>query len=152
METRAASPDFAFTLAYRPRRSFFTKSERLLFTALEQAVSARYAIMAKVRLLDLCEGLDKRYDTAALNRVSAKHVDFLLLERATMRPWRAIELDDRTHLRPDRIARDVVVNAFFRKIGLPLIRLHPQLSYEPVSLRHAIETATIKPPRSSISA
>jgi|SRR6266508_197179 len=144
MDTRPVALSLAFTSAYRPRRSFFSRTERVLFIALELAMSGRCVVLAKVRLLDLCEGLDGRYDFTALNRVQAKHVDFLLLDRTTMQPWRAVELDDRSHLRPERMTRDVIVNAFFRKIGLPLVRFRPQVSYEPSSLRRALEEAVPK--------
>lgn len=60
---------------------------------------------------------------AALSRVQRKTVDFVLAEKTTMQTAYAIELDDRTHNRTDRINRDSFVNQALNGSGIPLVRL-----------------------------
>ncbi|MEQ9461698.1 MAG: DUF2726 domain-containing protein [Phycisphaeraceae bacterium] len=61
------------------------------------------------------------------NRVSSKHVDFLI--SLGNRPVAAIELDDRSHARGKRVERDKFVNEAFRAAGLPLLRVRVASDY-----------------------
>jgi hypothetical protein len=56
-------------------------------------------------------------------------VDFLLCDSIIMRPLAGIELDDRSHERPDRRTRDELVGEVFANAGLPLVRIPAKLSY-----------------------
>lgn len=64
-----------------------------------------------------------RGDRSALRRVSQKHVDFLLCHPETLKPLVAVELDDRSHDRADRKARDVFVDQSFASAGLPIVHV-----------------------------
>ncbi|WP_287929608.1 DUF2726 domain-containing protein [Thermus sp.] len=94
----------------------------------------------KVRLVDflLLEAVGKDRQ-AALNRVVAKHVDFLLVRAQDARPLLAIELDDQSHLRKDRQERDRFLEALFRQVGLPLVRVRVKEGYSPEELRRLVE-------------
>ncbi len=54
------------------------------------------------------------------NKISAKHVDFLIVQQGTFRPLLAIEIDDTTHYRPDRQQRDELINNIYYSVGLPI--------------------------------
>ena len=56
------------------------------------------------------------------NRIHSKHVDFVLCASDTIRVIAAIELDDASHDRPDRVSRDDFLDAAFDAAQLPLIR------------------------------
>lgn len=56
------------------------------------------------------------------NRISRKHVDFLLCDSQTMRPRVGVELDDSSHAREDRQTRDALVQQVFDAAGLALLR------------------------------
>ncbi len=58
----------------------------------------------------------------AFLHINGKSVDFVICDRNNFKPLCAIELDDRTHDRQDRIERDREVESIFRSIGLPLVR------------------------------
>jgi hypothetical protein len=64
-----------------------------------------------------------------------------LCDRHTLRPQLAIELDDRSHHRPDRVARDVLVNEVFAVAQLPLLHVPVQRSYNPQHLVDVIDQA-----------
>lgn len=63
------------------------------------------------------------------NRIASKHVDYLLCEPDTMKPLFAVELDDASHNRADRKARDEFVDKVFQAAGLPLIHVTAQREY-----------------------
>ena len=93
---------------YRAAPSLLTPTESQFYTALSEAVGPMAVIQCKVRLADLL--LTAPRDLAAFRRVSQKHVDFVLCDRATLRPCVAVELDDHSHDRTDRMRRDDFVD------------------------------------------
>ena len=80
----------------------------------------------QVRLADLVElvELEPTLRRAALYRVASKSVDFAITDPLG-RVALVIELDDRTHLRPDRRERDQLVNAVLRQCGILILRVRP---------------------------
>ena len=85
----------------------------------------------------------------ALNAVMAKSVDFVVCDVLTLDPVAAIEVDDRSHLLPERRDRDAFVNAVFAEIGLPLLRVEAQRSYSVAELRALFaRVGVFAPPRS----
>jgi hypothetical protein len=126
---------------YRLAQSLLTALEATFYAALLVAARGRYVVCPKVRLADLCQGLDRWADTAAFNQVSSKHVDFVLCDATTFRPVLAIELADRSHLRADRRARDALVDRIYRTMGLSLYRQWVRRSYDPAAIARSIEEA-----------
>lgn len=124
---------------YVIKASLLTNSERYFYTFLAQAVSGEMHIFSKVRLADLVDvkegAVNKR---GHLNRVSQKHVDFVLCAPESMRPMLVIELDDRSHNYPEAQARDQVKNAALAAAGLPILRVPTQESYQVGALAEAI--------------
>jgi hypothetical protein len=136
--TEAQDPDF---YPYRLAQSLLTAPEAAFYRALMTAAGRRYIVWPKVRLADLCQGLDRWADTAAFNQVSSKRVDFVLCDSTTFRPVLAIELDDRSHLRTDRRGRDALVDRVFRTMGLGVYRQWVRRSYDPSAIKRGIEDA-----------
>ena len=126
---------------YKLAQSLLTPSEAAFYTALLLAAGRRYVVFAKVRLADLCQDLDRWADTRAFNKVSSKHVDFVLCDAATFRPVLVVELDDRSHLRADRRSRDEFVDGIFRTMGLGVYRQWVRHSYDPAAIARGIEDA-----------
>jgi hypothetical protein len=102
-------------------------------------------LFAKVRFGDLVQVdgavLTPSQRTSALNRVQQKHADFVLCEPQSTRPLLVIELDDRSHERPDRAARDSFLDAVCRAAALPLVRVRAASAYSPTSLAEQLVTA-----------
>lgn len=63
------------------------------------------------------------------SRIAQKHLDFLLCDARSMQPILGIELDDSSHARASRQARDEFVDRVFEAAGLPLVRIAVQRSY-----------------------
>jgi len=71
--------------------------------------------------------------------LSQKHLDFVVCSRTTLSPVLAIELDDRSHERPDRRARDEFVDAALRAANLPLERVPVRGGYAMSDIRAMID-------------
>lgn len=113
------------------RDDFLSQTEFSFCRVLMTAVGGRLVVCPKVNLGDLffvATG-DARNNRILLNRIDRKHVDFLLCDPATMRPTVGIELDDSSHQRPERQARDAWVDDVFSAAGLPLIRIPARTGY-----------------------
>lgn len=54
--------------------------------------------------------------------VSKWHCDVVIVDRATFAMVAAVELDDRSHLKPARRRRDILLNEFMRQADIPLLR------------------------------
>ena len=126
---------------YKLAQSLLTPSEAAFYSALLLAAGRRYVVFAKVRLADLCQDLDRWADIRAFNKVSSKHVDFVLCDATTFQPVLAVELDDRSHLRADRRSRDAFVDGIFRTMGLGVYRQWVRHSYDPAAIARGLEDA-----------
>jgi very-short-patch-repair endonuclease len=104
-----------------------------------QAVGGRYHIAWKVRMADVLwvpGGTSNRQ--RHLNRIFAKHLDFVLCHPETSAPVLAIELDDSSHRESRRRERDSFVDAALDAADLPLLRIPVRRSYDPRELADLI--------------
>ena len=120
------------------KRPLLTASELRFFREMECTVGPEYLIIIKPRLADLFE-VNEAGRWGDFCRISQKHVDFVVLDQKTMEPVVALELDDRSHQRKDRIERDKFVNAVFEGCGLPLLRIPVGKAYCLEKLRLMLE-------------
>ncbi|TMF24118.1 MAG: DUF2726 domain-containing protein [Chloroflexi bacterium] len=141
----SAAERLPLAFPYRPRKSMLSAAELVFYNVLKTAIGARFVILLKVGVSDLCEITSREVNQAAFNRIAAKRVDFVLCDPITLAPAVAIELDDSTHYRRDRAERDAFVNEVFRVIGVALIRHRVQSSYDPAALARWID-ASLPPP------
>ena len=137
----APSGSAGVSLSYRRRDDFLSAAERSFFGVLQQAVGARGVVFAKVRVADLLYVPRGEGSLAAQNRINAKHVDFVLCEPGTLQPLAAIELDDASHRRSDRVDRDEFLDAAFEAADLRLLRFPVERQYELRQVAETLETA-----------
>ena len=108
---------------YTAKPLVMSTAEADFFVKLNTIVSERYFVFPQVHLSALLDhkvvGQDWRI---AFRHINGKSVDYALCDRITLRPVYAIELDDSTHQRRDRIKRDSEVERIFRDAHLPLVR------------------------------
>lgn len=126
-------------MPYVRRPRLVTNTELKFYHRLRKAVRGDFAIFAMVRIADLLtveKGNKKR--RSWLNRILSKHVDFVICDHKSLQPVVAIELDDRSHSRPDRVERDEFVNSAFETAGLPLLRIPVADDYDDRQLRSMI--------------
>ncbi len=132
-------------LPYQKRASLLTQSELKFYQVLRDAVDGQWAIQAMVRMADLIQVCPETPKFQSWqNRIHAKHIDFLLCDHGTMEAKLAVELDDATHQRADRIARDRFVNQALSDAGLPLLRVDVKDGYDKGVLRKSIDELLAK--------
>ena len=136
---RATAANVAESLPYRLNNKFLTRAEGSFFRVLQQALPEGVLLCPKVNLQDLF--WSPPHDYTARNRIDRKHVDFVLADAETLRPVCGIELDDRSHQRPDRQERDRFVENVFAAAGLPLVRVPVGAEYDPAELAAALRSA-----------
>jgi hypothetical protein len=127
-------------LPYEKKDYFFSKAERSFYGVLKQVVGDQLDIFGKVRLADVIgvvKGTDK-WQTH-FNKISSKHVDFLLCDPKLVAPVLVIELDDSSHKQLKRQERDKFVNDALADAGLPILHVPVQASYDPAALRTDIQ-------------
>lgn len=118
-------------LPYRRRDYLLTSAEKNFYLILKQvADQLNYVIFAKVRLEDLI--WIPKYTPNLLKwrgYVRSRHIDFILCDNQQIRPLLAIELDDSSHMRWDRMDRDAKVDRILGDAGLPILHVKNQYSY-----------------------
>lgn len=103
-------------------KPLLTPSESRFYHCLAALSQGRCLILIKPRLADVFK--HDSGEIAALNKISQKHVDFLICRHQDWMPMLGVELDDDSHERKDRKERDMFVNSLFASTGVPLIRIH----------------------------
>lgn len=129
-------------MPYNKRARIVTKAELRFYKSLQKAVQDDWEIFAMVRIADILrvqEGIKNR--RSWVNKILAKHIDFVLCDPGSLEPICCIELDDSSHQRKDRIERDIFVDEAFRSADLPLVRIPVRSSYLAREIRELIEEA-----------
>lgn len=128
-------------LPYTSRRSLLSDGELRFFSALHQAVGERWGISIKTRLADVILCPENLWKTPHGRRLSQKHVDFVLYDRASASIAVAIELDDKSHERADRVKRDAFLDQALAAADVLLLRVVVSRRYRPASIRRYLGLA-----------
>lgn len=121
---------------------FLSNAERSFYGVLVDAVDGRGLVFAKVRVADVLaprKGMDRSARTRAFNRISAKHLDFVICEPGDCSVQLAVELDDSTHSGAKRRDRDRFLDDACASAGLPLLRIRTARAYSVAEVRREIE-------------
>jgi very-short-patch-repair endonuclease len=120
---------------YTRKHFFLTRAEHECYDVLVAAVGDKYHVFAQVHLPTIIDNKVKGQDwRAALAHVNRKSVDFVLCDKAYISPKLAIELDDKSHERPDRQERDKEVERILSDAGVPLLRIENKGRFDPAEL------------------
>ncbi|OYP37220.1 DUF2726 domain-containing protein [Rhodopirellula sp. MGV] len=125
-------------LPYRLRDKFLSPAELSFYRILVQAVGQQFSINNKVRLWDVLYVPRQEGSRSFENKISSKHIDFLLCDPTTMQPLLAVELDDASHNRKDRQERDAFVDDALAAAGLPILHVPAARTYSIAEVRNEI--------------
>lgn len=131
-------------MPYRLRDDFLSTAEHSFYLVLKSMMGSFFTICPKVSLSDIFYVTNPDRNMSAYNRINRKHVDFLICDADTMKPRFAIELDDKSHNRQDRINRDDFVEDLYEAARLPLVRIPVRPSYNTNELGVLFRTALLK--------
>lgn len=127
------------TLPYEKRTRLLTEAELAFYRVLHSATAGDWPLFAMVRLADLIQVKPQSSGGQGWqNKIQAKHLDFVLCDPDTLEAKLAIELDDASHEKPDRQARDQFVDAALGAAGLPILRVQCAAQYDRGAIRKSI--------------
>ena len=131
--------------AYVSRGTLMTPAEQEFYRVLRSSLPVEhYQIFSKVRMADIVDvqkGMEKKSRTSALNRITSKHVDFLLCNPSDSTIYAVVELDDSSHSRQSQKRKDAFKNETFAACAIPLVRFPVKTSYSPEEIAAQINTA-----------
>lgn len=117
--------------SYKLNKFLMTPAEHEFFDILQKYFGNLYYIFPQVNLSTIFNHTIKGQNwQAARNHINRKSIDFLICDKSYIRPILGIELDDKTHQRPDRQVRDFEVERIFKKAGLRLLRFENRGSFD----------------------
>lgn len=109
---------------YKLKDLVMTHPEFQFFRLLQTVLQNRYDIFPQIHLDAILDyKINGQSWFGAGQHINQKSVDFLLCDKDSGKLILAIELDDRSHEREDRIMRDAEVERIFKNINLPLLRV-----------------------------
>jgi hypothetical protein len=136
-ESTGSGPPAQRLYIYAAHESLLSPAERSFYGVLLQVLKGRYVVFAKVRLCDVL----KHGNRQSLNKISQKHVDFVLCTQDRIAPVLAIELDDKSHSTAHRKERDEFVDLAFGAAELPIIHVPVKRSYSTAEVLGLIQAA-----------
>jgi len=114
---------------YRSSHFLLTKAERHFYTVLRKSIPANVSVSMKVRLADLVRCSAWGWRTGWGNKVSQKHVDFVLYNSINSYILLVIELDDSSHDLPERKLRDKLVDDVLKSAGIGILHVTCKSTY-----------------------
>ncbi|GAA4861304.1 DUF2726 domain-containing protein [Luteimonas vadosa] len=131
---RVGSIDFP----YQRGKPLFSAAERSFLGVLDQAVGPDHRVFGKVRVADVAAvkpGLSNSARQGALNRIAAKHFDFVICRSGDLSVICAVELNDKSHGSRKAQSRDELLANVCRVIDLPLLTVPAKAAYSPQDVR-----------------
>ncbi len=130
-DARDQPPDPDGLLPYHLRDDFLSTAEASFYHVIKGMMGSYLTICPKVALSEILYVPRRNGSFQTFqNKIDRKRIDFLVCDAKTMRPRFAIELDDSSHQRADRIERDAFVEQVFEAAGLPLVRIAVKNVYD----------------------
>ena len=130
--TEPVNPEYR----YKVRAPFMSAPEQSAFSLLEAALP-EYVIFPQIALVSVIDKTNAAY-RGELFRV----VDFCVFTKSDLVPVLAVELNDASHNRADRKARDEKVKCILDRAGLPILTLTlDDLSLDARTVRKAAKQA-----------
>ncbi|MDX2451593.1 DUF2726 domain-containing protein [Desulfosarcina sp.] len=127
---------------YQSREVLCTPAERSFMGVLDKAAGNGHRIFTKVRLADIIETKGKLSPSArqsSFNRISGKHLDFVICNSRNLSIVGAIELDDKSHLKKRVKERDQFLDKALDSADIPILRVKAQSTYSLKELSSALD-------------
>lgn len=102
-------------LRYSLKGALLSKTEAAFFDAIKRVLADKYLIYPQINLATV---INK--DSGGFRNELFRNLDFCIFDY-NFKPLVAIEINDNSHLRKDRIERDKSVNKICKIAGLPLV-------------------------------
>ena len=127
---------------YERTTYLLSKAERSFYEVLYRSIGPDYRVFPKVRIADIVHvkpGTEKWW--VHFNKITAKHVDFLICSSATLTPALVVELDDISHSTAKARDTDAFRDNVFQAAGLPQLRVPVRAGYDPRDIAAQVQAA-----------
>lgn len=117
---------------YELQGPLFTPAERSFLCVLNSVLKDDVDVLGKVRVADILKptkGLSRSDWQKAFNKISSKHFDFVLCNKADLSVLCVIELNDKSHNSKKRKERDAFLEKSCEAALLPLIQIPAKAGY-----------------------
>jgi len=122
--------------------TMLTATEQQFASILRDILPNEYQYMVQVslhRVVHLRQMQhNRRWLNSHWNRIAQKSLDFVIVRAADMRIMMALELDDASHERADRIARDELLDSIMQDAGLPLVHIPTRIMHDRLAVQQQI--------------
>ena len=130
---------------YERSRTLFSPIHSTFFDLLEKAIDDRYRVLGKVRLTDVVDvraDLSPKQRMAALKRLPASRLDFIICERDSTFILGAVMIDENDSATDSVNAlQESALDKFLVTVGIPVVRLSSKQDYSVEDLRIEISRA-----------
>jgi len=130
---------------YVSRGTLMTPAEQKFYRVLRSSLPLEhYQIFSKVRMADIVDvrkGLENKTRVSALNRITSKHVDFLLCNPEDSTIYAVVELDDSSHNRQSQKRNDAFKDETFAACAIPILRFPVKASYNSEEIARQVTKA-----------
>lgn len=117
------------------KASVMTPGELRFYKVITYLFKDEYYILAQVRLANVVKIKDKYFVWKRFNLLGSKCVDFVLVDKQTGESKLVIELDDRSHDKPERNKRDRFVDRVLKESNVPVLHKRYEKYYENSKLK-----------------
>lgn len=132
---------------YEAQETLISPAEVKALAYLRRAVGNTGHVCPQVRIADFVQVASTKNRSAwhtAFNKISRKHVDFVIINATGVVQF-VVEVDDRSHDRPDRKKRDIFVDQVMHQAKIQLIRVQPNKLDQSQELDLALTALQSKP-------
>lgn len=146
---RGATSTATVGVPYQRGQALFSAAERSFLGVLDQAVGPEHRVFGKVRVADIAAvnpGLGNAARQGALNRIAAKHFDFVVCHASDLSPICVVELNDKSHASRKAQVRDELLANVCRAIDLPLLTVTAKAAYSLQDVRAQFLAAAASAP------
>jgi len=140
-KARSTTLSESFKRDYKEKDFLLTPTELEFFKTLKIVVDNNETIFAKVRQADILLPASKQNESGfwqLFNKISQRHVDFVLCDLQTSQPLTIIEINDKTHEEPNRKKKDFELQEALKHTKIRLIEIPAQTRYNPEQLRELL--------------
>jgi very-short-patch-repair endonuclease len=108
---------------YHKKGFLISRAEHEFFDILIEVLGNQYYVFPQIHLIDILDNKVVGQNwKGAFSHINQKSVDYVICDKAYIKPLLAIELDDRSHDREDRKNRDENVEQILKDANMPLLR------------------------------
>jgi len=124
---------------YSRKEFLISRAEHEFVDILVEVLGDKYHVFTQVHLPTILDHKVVGQNwKGAFSHINGKSVDFVICDKAYIKPLLAIELDDRSHEREDRIERDSIVEQMLKDANMPLLRFPNNGSFNKEEIKKLI--------------